>query len=89
VSDCAKNSAVHWKLRAWGSCSPREETLERLSNDGDAGMPWVNGGGSSTRQQTLDDGQGTVADHSGAPRARRARESEGVWLRAQLDEGSE
>jgi hypothetical protein len=32
-----------------------------------------------------------AADHDGAPRARaeRERESEGVWLRAQLNEGSE
>jgi hypothetical protein len=45
ASDCADNKAVHEKLRLWGSCSPREGTLERLRNDEDAGRPWVDGGG--------------------------------------------
>jgi hypothetical protein len=44
-SNCADNRAVHEKLRAWGSFSFREGTLERLSNDGDAGRPWVDDDG--------------------------------------------
>jgi hypothetical protein len=39
MSDCADNRAVHGKLRAWGSCSPRGGTLEHLSNDEDAWRP--------------------------------------------------
>jgi hypothetical protein len=39
TSNHADDRAVNGKLRAWGSFSPREETLKRLSNAGDAGMP--------------------------------------------------
>jgi hypothetical protein len=35
------------KIGARGGCSPRKETLESRSNDGDAGTPRVDGGGSS------------------------------------------
>jgi hypothetical protein len=45
ASDCVDNRAVHGKLRAWGSCPPREGTLERLSNGEDARRLWVDGGG--------------------------------------------
>jgi hypothetical protein len=45
ASDCVDNRAVNRKLRVWGVCSPREGTLECLSNDEDAGRPWVDGGG--------------------------------------------
>jgi hypothetical protein len=36
---------INRKLRAWGVCSPREGTLERLSNGEDVGRPCVDGGG--------------------------------------------
>jgi hypothetical protein len=45
ASDCANNMAVNEKLRAWRVFSPREGTLERLSNDENVGRPWVDGGG--------------------------------------------
>jgi hypothetical protein len=47
ASDCADSRVVHGKLRAWWSCSPREGTLQRLSNGEDARRPWVDGGGRS------------------------------------------
>jgi hypothetical protein len=45
ASDCTDNKVVHGKLRAWGSCSPRERTLERYSNGEDAERLWVDDGG--------------------------------------------
>jgi hypothetical protein len=48
ASDCADNMALNGKLRAWGVCSPREGTLERLSNSEDAERPWVDDRGAPT-----------------------------------------
>jgi hypothetical protein len=50
VSDCVDNRALHRKLRVWGSCSPREGTLERLSNSGDTWRPSVDGSGAPVAQ---------------------------------------
>jgi hypothetical protein len=36
-----------WGNRGTEGVSPGEETLERLSSGGDAGMLWVDGGGAS------------------------------------------
>jgi hypothetical protein len=41
----AKTKATNGEIGAHGGCSPQEETLEHRGNDGDARMPWVNGGG--------------------------------------------
>jgi hypothetical protein len=45
TSNRAKTRATNRKIRAWGGCSPEEETLEHQGNGGDAGMAQVNGGG--------------------------------------------
>jgi hypothetical protein len=50
ASDCADNRAPNGKLRACGSCSPREGTLERLSNSKVAGRPWVDSDGAPAAQ---------------------------------------
>jgi hypothetical protein len=128
ASVCTNNRAVHEKLRAWRSCSPREETLKRLSNGGDAGLPWVDGSGLRLqRENTGERGPGETEGlranqrvshvaseeaelteatdavdarrqsqngdgsrwRSTGTRAERDRESDGVWLRVQLGEGSE
>jgi hypothetical protein len=47
ASNRAKDRATNGEIRAWGDCSPREETLEHRSNSRDAGMPRVDGGGAS------------------------------------------
>jgi hypothetical protein len=47
ASNHTKDMATNEEIRAWGGCSPREKTLERLSNGGDTGRPWVDGGGAS------------------------------------------
>jgi hypothetical protein len=40
LSNRANDMATNGEIRAWG-CSPRVESLERLSNCRDVGMPWV------------------------------------------------
>jgi hypothetical protein len=46
-SNRANDRATNREIRAWGGCSPREETLEHLSNVGDAGRPQVDSDGAS------------------------------------------
>jgi hypothetical protein len=45
TSNYADTRVVMGEIRAWEGCSPRVQTQGRLSNDGDAGKPRVDGGG--------------------------------------------
>jgi hypothetical protein len=51
ASNYADTRAITGEIMAWEGCSPRVETQECLSNDGDAGRPRVDGGGASAARE--------------------------------------
>jgi hypothetical protein len=53
ASNHMKTRVINKEIGVWGGLSPREETLESQSNDGDAGTPRVDDGGAPAARGEL------------------------------------